>query len=132
MLIKQIHSELEKNANNALRKDDLTIAQTGVLLTLSEAEGQQMEQKQLEESLHVAQSTVTGIVKRLEFKGFVETFSDSEDKRVKLVHITPSGLEISEKTKGNMEKTEAELTSSLTETERNILISLLQKVRNSF
>ena len=31
-----------------------------------------------------------------------------------------------------MEKTESELTSALTETEHDILLSLLQKVRDSF
>ena len=33
-LLKQINDVLEKNANNALRKQDLTISQSGVLVLL--------------------------------------------------------------------------------------------------
>lgn len=131
-LIKQIHSELEKNANNALRQDDLTLSQISVLMSLSKAEENQLEQKQLEQSLHIAQSTATGIVKRLEQKGFVESFTSSTDKRIKVIRITSLGLAYCKKATINMEKTESELTSALTETEHDILLSLLQKVRDSF
>ena len=71
MLIKQIHSELEKNGNNALRSDDLTVSQISALMELDKAEGKQAELKHLEEALHIAKSTTVGIVKRLEQKGFV-------------------------------------------------------------
>lgn len=131
-LIKQIHSELEKNANNALRQDDLTIAQIAVLMLLSKAEGNQIEQKQLEQSMHIAQSTATGIVKRLEQKGFIESFTSAYDKRIKMIRITPQGMECCQKAEKNMKKAEAVLTSVLTDTEHDILISLLQKMRNSF
>lgn len=131
-LIKQIHSELEKNSNNALRKDDLTLAQISVLLTLSEREENQMEQKQLEKSMHIAQSTVTGIVKRLEQKGFIESFTSSEDKRIKMIRITSLGLEYCKKAEINMKKAEKDLTSTLTENEYDTLLYLLQKIRNSF
>lgn len=132
MLIKQIHSELEKNANNRLRQDDLTMSQVSVLMELDKTEEKQMELKQVEKILHVAQSTAAGIVKRLEQKGFVEALGSAEDKRIKMIRITPSGLECCRKSERNMVNTEKALTSALTETERDILISLLKKVRNSF
>ena len=47
--------------------------------------------KELERKFCVAQSTVAGIISRLEQKGFVEAFGDASDKRIKLVHITPDG-----------------------------------------
>lgn len=131
-LIKQIHSELEKNANNSLRRDDLTMSQVNVLMELDRAEGKQMELKKLERLLHVAQSTAAGIVRRLEQKGFVEGFGSVEDKRIKMIRITPKGLECCRKSEANMRETEAALTAVLTETERSILVSLLQKLRNSF
>lgn len=131
-LIKQIHSELEKNANNALRQDDLTLSQISVLMTLSKAEKNQLEQKQLEQSMHIAQSTATGIVKRLEQKGFIVSFTSTTDKRIKIIRITSLGLTYCKKATINMEKTESKLTAALTETEYDILLSLLQKVRDSF
>ncbi|MGN1399545.1 MAG: MarR family winged helix-turn-helix transcriptional regulator [Erysipelotrichaceae bacterium] len=132
MLFKQIHSELEKNANNTLRKDGLTMSQIRVLMSLSKAEGNQIEQKKLEQSMHIAQSTATGIVKRLQQKGFIEGFTSENDKRIKMIRITPKGMGCFQKAEQNMKKVEAVLTSVLTDTENDILISLLQKIRNSF
>ena len=132
VLIRQIHTELEKNANNSLRQDDLTMSQINVLIELAQAEGNQMELKRLEQLLHVAQSTAAGIVRRLEQKGFVEGYGSPEDKRIKMIRITPEGLACCEKAWASAQDAETQLTSSLTDTERTILISLLQKVRDSF
>jgi len=132
VLIRQIHTELEKNANNSLRQDDLTMSQISVLIELAQAEGNQMELKRLEQLLHVAQSTAAGIVRRLEQKGFVEGYGSPEDKRIKMIRITPEGLACCEKAWAGAQEAETQLTSALTDTERTILISLLQKVRDSF
>lgn len=132
VLIKQIHTELEKNANNTLRRDDLTISQINVLIELSQAEENQLELKKIEQLLHVAQSTAAGIVHRLEQKGFVEGIMRPDDKRIKMIRITPEGLACCRKAKDISQDVEANLTSALTDTERTILISLLQKVRDSF
>ena len=132
VLIRQIHTELEKNANNSLRQDDLTMSQISVLIELAQAEGNQMELKRLEQLLHVAQSTAAGIVRRLEQKGFVEGYGSPEDKRIKMIRITPEGLASCEKARAGAQDAETQLTSALTDTERTILVSLLQKVRDSF
>lgn len=132
MLIKQIHSELEKNANNILRNDDLTMSQITVLMELDKAGEGQMELKELEEALHIAKPTTVGIVKRLEDKGFATSARSGQDKRIRVIQITPLGKECCHKAKENMRRAEMALTSSLTETEQGILITLLQKVRDSF
>ena len=72
-LIKQINDELRKNANNAMRAQDMTVAQLDALLELDHAPGKQRSLKELEQSLHVAQSTAAGIIARLEQKGFVDS-----------------------------------------------------------
>ena len=71
-LIKQINDELRKNANNAMRALDMTVAQLEVLLELDSAPEKQRSLKELEQRLHVAQSTAAGIIARLEQKGFAE------------------------------------------------------------
>ena len=88
MMIKQIHDYMEKDANNSLRSQDLTMAQVGALMELHSAEGRQMPLKELERRLHIAQSTAAGIVVRLEQKGFLESFGDAADRRVKMVRMT--------------------------------------------
>lgn len=130
-MVKQINDELEKQANNALRPHNLTMAQIHVLLTLDDAGGGEMSLKDLEQSLHVAQSTAAGIVSRLEQKGLIEALGDPEDKRVKKARITEEGMERCREAEQHMEETEARILSNLTETERDILLTLLRKVRDS-
>lgn len=132
MLIKQINSELEKNANNALRGDNLTASQISVLIALNEAPERRMDMKQMERKLHVAQSTLAGIAVRLEEKGFIESMNSEKDKRVKVIRITPEGQKCYVRARKNADEAERQLLSSLTETERQILLSLLLKVRGSF
>ena len=130
-LIKQINDELRKNANNAMRAQDMTVAQLDALLELDHAPEKQRSLKELEQSLHVAQSTAAGIIARLEQKGFVESFGDVADRRIKLVRITPAGTDCANSAKEGMLEAEARLLSGLTETERDIFYTLLKKVRSS-
>lgn len=130
-MIKQINDELKKNANNAMRVHGITMAQCGALLILNSAPQGQMPLKELEHSLHVAQSTAAGIVARLEQKGFVEGLGDPDDKRVKMLRITPRGAECCGRAEQNMVQTEKMLLSGLTETEQAIFLTLLKKVRDT-
>ena len=69
LLIKQINDELRKNANNALRPQDMTLAQLDALVELDRAPQGRRALKELEQLLHVAQSTAAGIMTRLERRG---------------------------------------------------------------
>ena len=68
LLMKQIHDEMRKNANNALRPQGITLVQLDALTKLDQAPEGQRSLKELEQILHVAQSTAAGIVARLEQK----------------------------------------------------------------
>lgn len=127
-LIKQIHDKMEKQANNSLRSQDLTMAQVGALMELYFSPEKQLSLKELEKLLHVAQSTSAGIVARLEQKGFVEGFGSPEDKRIKMVRLTSAGKECCLTAYQKMKEADAALLHGLTDTEKSIFISLLQKV----
>lgn len=129
--IKHISDVLQRDANNSLRERGLTLAQLSVLLELSDSPDQQMALKELEKRLQVAQSTAAGIIVRLEQKGFVEGFGDPEDKRVKMVRITPAGLKCCHESRSHMNETEERLLEPLTESERVEFTRLLKKVGES-
>ena len=131
LLMKQIHDEMRKNANNALRPQGITPVQLDALTKLDQAPEGQRSLKELEQILHVAQSTAAGIVARLEQKGLVEGFGDAGDRRVKRVKITPAGGECVRSALHHRAEAEAKLFSGLTETERDIFYTLLKKVRDS-
>ena len=130
-LIKQIHDEIQKTVNNALRSQDMTLAQLEALLELDQAPENQLSLKELERRLHIAQSTTAGIIMRLEQKGFVEGFGDSGDRRIKLVRLTPAGANCLILAQESRTEIEGKLLSSLTETEGHIFFTLLKKVRNT-
>lgn len=131
LLIKQINSALEKNANNDLRKQDLTFAQITALLAIRNCPERKISLKELEKVLHVAQSTTAGIISRLEQKGLVTALGDSSDKRIKLVQMTLLGETCCKEAEQNMQEAEKKLLSGLTETERSVFKILLQKVRDT-
>lgn len=128
MLIKQIHDCLEKKSNNALRSREITMMQVTVLLALQSASEKQLSMKEIERRFGVAQSTVAGIISRLEQKGFVEALGDSTDKRIKLVHITAAGEACCEDTAGLMAEAEATMHQGLSKKDQDMLNTLLRKV----
>ena len=72
-LLKQIHDIMEKNANNVLREQNLTISQSGVLVLLDEKEGKTASFKELEKDFGVSQPTMVGILNRLVQKDLEKT-----------------------------------------------------------
>ena len=130
-MIKQIHDELEKKGNNAMRIHEITMVQSHALMMLEQSPGKQLSLKELERILRVAQSTAAGIVARLEQKGLVEGFGSPEDRRIKMVRITEKGLERLRCVEQDMEQAEKHLLSGLTETEKEIFLVLLRKVRDT-
>ncbi len=130
-LLKQIHDGLEKRANNSLRSQGLTMSQVSVLIELYFSPGKQMALKELERRLHVAQSTAAGIVARLEQKGFVEGFGDPDDRRIKMLRITPAGEERCWLTDQYREASEEILLSGLTEAECTTFFALLERVADN-
>ena len=130
-LIKKVHDEIEKKANAMLRQQELTLSQMNVLMELEAIPDHQLTLKELEGLLHVAQSTAAGIVVRLEQKGFVESFTDEKDRRVKKVTITPAGMECCKNAASDVKEIEAKLLSGLTESEKALFLDLLEKVFNA-
>ena len=131
-LLKQIHDIMEKNANNVLREQDLTISQSGVLVLLDEKEGKTALFKELEKDFGVSQPTMVGILNRLEQKDLVEVLNDSEDKRIRKAHLTHKGADKCKEGYKHMNSAEAQLLKSLTDDEKKEFNRLLLKIRKSF
>lgn len=131
LLFKQIHDKLEKQANNTLRQQGLTMMQVSVLLTIQGAEGKRCSMKELERFFGVAQSTVAGVVSRLEQKGLVTATGAPEDRRVKLVCITGSGEKCCGQAACHMDQAEESLLRGFSPEERAQLKSLLVRVADN-
>ena len=130
-LIKQIHDAVRKHADNSLREKDLTLTQVRVLIELGDDNESAKPLKELERRFGVAQSTIAGIVDRLETKGFIAGFTDQDDNRVKLVKLTPEGGKFRETSIREIEKMERRLLSRLTEAEQHDFLRMLRMVYDS-
>ena len=128
MLFKRIHEGFEKRLNNDLKAADLTMSQAATLFILLSQSEKEMSLKELEHTLNVAQSTSAGIVCRLEQKGFVTSYGQQDDKRIKNVRITESGEKYSKRAEKILECIEEECLKNLTKEEQKQLQILLIKV----
>ena len=75
-----------------LHKGALSLIHLNVLIEL-EANGP-MSMGALAEILEVSVASTTGIVERMQKRGFVERRHDEEDRRVVLVHMTQAGRDV--------------------------------------
>lgn len=126
--IKRIDNALEREANGNLQTLNLTMQQNRVLIHLSHAEDTTLSLKALEEHFGAAQSTVAGLVSRLEKKGLVEALSDPADKRIKLVRLTKEGQRLHAVSRQMVVESEERLTALLSEEEQATLLSCLKKM----
>lgn len=124
-LIKRLNDSLKKRSNNSLRGSDLTMVQLLVLLELQQSDGQQLSMKALERRFGVAQSTIAGIIARLEQKKFVSSSGDPADRRVKLVSLTELGRACCAESADEMELAEQDIVRGFSEEEKSLFNDLL-------
>ncbi|MCD8068760.1 MAG: MarR family transcriptional regulator [Lachnospiraceae bacterium] len=122
---------MDRIRNRVFGESGITSAQMGVMIVLDMSHKPRLTMKELEKWMCLAQSTVAGLVARLEQKGFVECGFDSDDKRIKWVKRTDSGVRLCEHTRREMHRLDEEFLKDLTEEERELFVSLLFKVRAS-
>ena len=126
--IKRIDNALEKEANQNLQALNLTMQQNRVLILLAHAEEHTLSLKALEEHFGAAQSTVAGLVSRLEKKGLIKALNDPADKRVKLARLTEEGVKLHAQSHQMVVNSEERLTSLLSDEEKEVLLNCLKKV----
>lgn len=100
--LKQVGKLLKQNWKEMFKGDNLTGPQGMLLGILSHCE--KMKVSDLSKKLGLSNSTVSGIIDRVEKIGFVERSRSKEDRRVVYVNITPEYKKIAEERFKNIEK----------------------------
>ncbi|HWP95640.1 MAG TPA: MarR family transcriptional regulator [Syntrophomonadaceae bacterium] len=126
--IKIISDCVEKAANQHFKQLNLTLSQARILIYLRERKGEKTSQKDIEDYFEVTHPTVSGILKRLENKGFITSEFDSEDKRVKIIYLTENDAAIYNGMDDFKKTTEQKLLQGLTDVQIQELKSLLKSV----
>ena len=82
----------------------------------------------LSKEIHAQNSTVTGIVDRMEAAGLVERARSEEDRRVWIIRLTTHGKKVAERAKISPWETLRNALSSLPQLDQERLTTILKKV----
>ena len=124
-----ISDVLEKRTELSLMKQGLTLSQMMVIESFRHSEDGYQTVQDIQNALHVAQPTASGLVKRMEKKGLLKRVK-SRDKREKIIALTEEGLEKITSARKGMLSTEKYLLENLDDEEIEQFRYLLDKVWN--
>ena len=82
--LKMIQKTFEERRNKHLSKYNLTSSQQEILFYLGFHEGEPIHQREIEKWFRLKNPTVTGILNRLEEKGFIVRKTKENDKRFRI------------------------------------------------
>lgn len=128
MYLKKINDLMARDANRGLSAHGLTLSQSRLLVALHHAPKGEYTMKELEVMFQVAQSTMAGIVARVEQKGMAVSYADVHDKRIKHVKLSPQGMAVCDKTRMEILAHEARLTQGMTGDDKTQLLRLLRQI----
>lgn len=127
-LIKCITNEYEKHFNQLLASSGITVSQCAVLNFLYETNKEYVNQKDIEISLNLSNPTVTGLLKRLDEKGYVLVVPNVQDKRKKNVYLTEQAYDMQKRLEHSRRKMEKSMTRGMKKNEIQCLQKYLEKV----
>ncbi len=119
---------LGSQLDTKLRGGKVTAASFNALLALKNSGSEGLKMGELGDRLVVSKSNITGLVDRMESRGWVQRYSCS-DRRVISVHITPSGLSVLDDLLPAYQNATESLTSCLSDHEKKQLSTLLTILR---
>ncbi len=127
-MIKQINNVFEKELNERLKDTGITSSQCAVLDFLFHTSKEEISQRDVEKGLNLKNPTVTGILKRLDAKGYILCVPNTEDKRKKNIYLTEKAYDIQRKMEADRKKLDKELTRGMTKREVEALRKNLEKL----
>jgi len=108
------------------RSTDLTPVQYASLIAIREHPG--IDATSLSNLIAFDRATIGGVVERLETKDLVRREPSNEDKRIKRLYLTPSGLQALDGLEHSVEKVQERLLSAFDDTERALFMRLLRQL----
>lgn len=98
----------------------------GVLIRLHDAPG--LDQVTLGERMVLDRTTAGGLVHHLESLGLVERAINGQDRRARVLRLTPAGKVLHDEQRPNVMAAQARMLETLAPTERRTLLDLLVRV----
>lgn len=115
--LKALSSAINQEVNRNTAALDLTGSQAFFLGYLIRNQARPLYPKDLEQEFEFSHPTVSGILRRMEAKGFVTFRPSRKDKRCKQILVTDKALESHRAILGHLHETEDKITKGMTDEE---------------
>ena len=125
-----LQSCTEQTLTTAMEEMELTAAQGHLMGYLIHSREPRCP-RDVEKAFHLSHPTVSGLLSRLEQKGFVELRTDPEDRRFKRIYLLPKAWQLDERISRTLEGNERKMTDGFTQQEREEFAALLQRAIHS-
>lgn len=130
LLIREIHTMIEKDANRHMQAVNLSFAQFSVLMFLYSSGKDKVLSKDIQAKLHLAQSTAAGLISRLEAKGYIICSPDANDGRLKWVSLSTEGKKRCDEAEAVREISEEKVIRSVAPEKREEFLQMLRGIRD--
>lgn len=126
LMFRMLHSFTDQAITAELEKMELTSAQGHIIGHLAHSKTPPCS-RDIEEAFHLSHPTVSGLLARLEKKGFIEFRPDGQDRRCKRIYLLPKGEECNETIHRTILATEEKLVEGFTPQEQAQFMELLER-----
>ncbi|SHJ48781.1 DNA-binding transcriptional regulator, MarR family [Dethiosulfatibacter aminovorans DSM 17477] len=127
-LIREINSKLNHSIKNEFKDTGLTVPQIMVLKTLSN--GNRLKISEISKEMNLVNSTVSGIIDRLEKQDIVKRIRSEEDRRIVYIELSEKGNEIIKNHRAIINNFFNDTFGNLGNEEINTILTGLQTVKN--
>lgn len=125
-LLRVLHWCTDQSVTSALEAMELTAAQGHIMGYLAHQDTPPCP-KDLEAEFQLSHPTVSGLLSRLEQKGFLELRTDPEDRRCKRIYVLPKGEACHELMHQTIRSNEKRIVDGFTPEEQDQFAQLLQR-----
>ena len=125
-MLRVLHWCTDQTMTGALAQMDLTAAQGHIMGYLAHSPNPPCS-RDIEEAFQLSHPTVSGLLSRLEKKGFIEFRPDEKDRRCKRIHMLPKGQACIELMHRTIRENEERIVQGFSDEEKAQFASLLER-----
>lgn len=127
-MIKVLNKDFELLHTERANEIGLTPAQLFVLHYVSKHQENGVCHRDIEKQFELSHATVSGIISRLEAKGFINCFADSSDRRFKNIIVTDKAKRCDAEIKNHIDRYERQLVNGFSEEEKMLLVDFISRM----
>lgn len=129
--LRMLNNKFRELGDRNLQKYNLTAAQLDVMIYLKCSGEEEIHQRQIENWFQLKNPTVTGLLNRLEEKGFIIRRTNPADRRYRVIELTEKGEQILGQMWEQAWNLENRIYDCLSKEEQEQLMVLLDRILNS-